>query len=509
MNILKMNCTACGAPISIPEDVLQITCTSCGTSLLVERGEGYVALKVAEKLARAIESSSAQTQEVIRENTQVTRTELQRLQLSQELSAAEMQLNGIQSEIRMLERETRNSTAAKQLLTLRQNEYTTMERIRALKLQIDEPSPDDLNASLALAEWEQAWVGKEMAALKGSAHPQRVSLLTNLADRQNRLNAAIVELKARRLKKQYASFQLADPPAEDAEKLSALLQILNRDEQESSREMTTPEGKFVHAEIQRRVKQIQEVLHRLDLERISRTLTSLKGQPDPHDPASLQAHLAQLDQDLQSLLNTEQSGTAQEIQQKILAERKNTLARLQALERGRQSFDDAPFVEPAIRTTQRAGFAQVGLGCLVWALILTGFFVIGFVIYGLITDSDAAAIDLGMAVTFLFLLVGLIVGGWNFLRQTGPTITIRGFAGRRNLVITPRHPEKAIRSEKIVKFLVGLIAWISVYIIFLMLIGCFAGGKEGLTVFLFFLGLVLGPVAARFVARRTTIALAE
>lgn len=509
MNILKMNCTACGAPISIPEDVLQITCTSCGTSLLVERGEGYVALKVAEKLARAIESSSVQTQEVIRENTQVTRTELQRLQISQELSAAEMQLNGVQSEIRTLERETRNPTAAKQLLTLRQNEYTTMERIRALKLQIDEPSPDDLTASLALAEWEQAWVGKEMAALKGSNHPQRDTLLANLADRQNRLNAAITELKARRLKKQYASFQLADPPAEDAEKLTSLLGILNQDELESSRDVRTPEGRSVHDEIQRRVKKIQEVLRRLEVERITGTLTSLKNQPDPRDPASLQNHLAQLDQDLQSLLNTERSEAAQEIQQKILAERKRTLQWLQGLEGGRQPANLEAAAGPTLKAAQSAGFGQIGLGCLTWALILIGFFVIGFVIYGLITDSNAAAIDLGVAVMFLFLLVGVIVGGWNFLRQTGPTITVRGFAGRRDLVITPRHPEKAIRSEKIVKLLMGLIIWISVYIIFLILIGCFAAGKDGLTVFLFLLGLVLGPVTAWFVARRTSIVLAE
>jgi hypothetical protein len=39
--------------------------------LTVERGEGYVALKVAEKLTRAIESSGHETQAVIREGAQV------------------------------------------------------------------------------------------------------------------------------------------------------------------------------------------------------------------------------------------------------------------------------------------------------------------------------------------------------------------------------------------------------------------------------------------------------
>src|SRR5512137_1103532 len=104
MRIEKLNCTACGAPMSIPGDLDFVTCSSCGSSLRIERGDGYVALKIVEKLTKSIEESGFATQEVIRENTQVTRAEFQRLQLAQELSAAETRLSNIQAEIRAVKR---------------------------------------------------------------------------------------------------------------------------------------------------------------------------------------------------------------------------------------------------------------------------------------------------------------------------------------------------------------------------------------------------------------------
>ena len=174
MKITKLNCTACGAPISIPEDIDQIVCTACGTSLGIERGEGYVALKIADKLARAIESSGSQTQDAIRESTQVTRDELQKLQLVQELSAAQMQLNGIQSEIRALEHGAKNMKLAAQKLNLRKNEYQLMERIRTIKLQVTTPAPDDLAGTLALAEWELDWIASEMSKMRPTNYPAQI-----------------------------------------------------------------------------------------------------------------------------------------------------------------------------------------------------------------------------------------------------------------------------------------------------------------------------------------------
>jgi len=58
MKVIQLNCPTCGASISIPETVTQFNCASCGSRLTLEHGEGYYALKAAEKISDAIRSSS-------------------------------------------------------------------------------------------------------------------------------------------------------------------------------------------------------------------------------------------------------------------------------------------------------------------------------------------------------------------------------------------------------------------------------------------------------------------
>lgn len=133
MNVQKMSCPNCGAFISVTEDLDQLTCTYCGSALSVQRGEGYAARKMAEKLGQAIQDSSVQTQGVIREGMQVTQLELKRLQISQDIATAQLQLSNIQTEIRSLEREKATGTTRQQLRALRQQESEIRSRIIALQ----------------------------------------------------------------------------------------------------------------------------------------------------------------------------------------------------------------------------------------------------------------------------------------------------------------------------------------------------------------------------------------
>ena len=135
MNIQKISCVSCGAPVQIPSDVDQLSCTYCGTTLVVQRGEGHVALKTAEEVSQAIQDLGIQTQSTIREETQVTQAELRRLQLSQRLSAAQIQLSNLQAEIRALERHKRTRQVKSQLKDLRKQETTLSHQIRELELQ--------------------------------------------------------------------------------------------------------------------------------------------------------------------------------------------------------------------------------------------------------------------------------------------------------------------------------------------------------------------------------------
>jgi TM2 domain-containing membrane protein YozV len=135
-NIINLSCKSCGANIKIPSDVDFFNCAYCGAALMVQRGEGYVAVKLAEKVSQSIQESGSQTQSTIREGTHVTQLELKKLQISQPISTLQMQLNSIQSEIRTLEREKSNKRIKRQLKELRTQETSMISQIRSLQTPI-------------------------------------------------------------------------------------------------------------------------------------------------------------------------------------------------------------------------------------------------------------------------------------------------------------------------------------------------------------------------------------
>jgi DNA-directed RNA polymerase subunit RPC12/RpoP len=134
MEVKKLNCEACGAPISVPDDVDHLNCQSCGSYLVVKRGEGYTALKMVEKVAQAIENSGKGTQDAIRDQTYVTQAELKKLQISQQISGVEMQINSILAEIRSLERSEMSAKIIHQLQQLILQYYQLLERRKDLQI---------------------------------------------------------------------------------------------------------------------------------------------------------------------------------------------------------------------------------------------------------------------------------------------------------------------------------------------------------------------------------------
>ena len=133
MEVRTVACASCGAPLDIPSDIDSLTCTYCGAAQTVRRGEGYVALKMAEAVSRTIEETGAETQSAIREGTVATKAELKRLQLAQERSGLEMRLSSVQSEIRAVQRQGASREASIQLQELRARERTLIHRIKVLR----------------------------------------------------------------------------------------------------------------------------------------------------------------------------------------------------------------------------------------------------------------------------------------------------------------------------------------------------------------------------------------
>jgi uncharacterized Zn finger protein (UPF0148 family) len=133
MDLIKLACPSCGGSLQIPNDLDQVTCAYCQTLLVVQRGEGYAALKIAEKVEKAIRDSADETRTAIERGSEVTRDELRRMQLSQELSAARTRLISLQGEIRALERGERKGKAKRQLKALRKDERTLAQQVQHME----------------------------------------------------------------------------------------------------------------------------------------------------------------------------------------------------------------------------------------------------------------------------------------------------------------------------------------------------------------------------------------
>ena len=133
MELRKLTCPSCGGQLNLPEDLSQVTCTYCGNQLVVDVGDGYAALRIAEQVSSSIRESGAATTSAIRDSSEVTKGELRRLQITNEITSLQSQIALIQSEIRSLERGKLNRKIKKQLLGLRSQEKDLTNRIVRLQ----------------------------------------------------------------------------------------------------------------------------------------------------------------------------------------------------------------------------------------------------------------------------------------------------------------------------------------------------------------------------------------
>ncbi len=228
MQIVKLDCTACGAPISIPEDVDILFCSSCGSKLAVDRGEGYVTLKLIEKLTQAIQESGDKSHSAIKENTYVTKVELKRVQISQSVNTEEMKLNTLRQEIRSLTRKSQLLPIEnQQLSTLRLDECNTLMRIRKLNMdssKLEEGWEESMEVFQADLE---ALIEIIKSLTPYASDPSIASRLNALNQEKVQCENHLIELETTLLTRQLKSLKyapLASLSVEDMEKLSVDLQ---------------------------------------------------------------------------------------------------------------------------------------------------------------------------------------------------------------------------------------------------------------------------------------------
>jgi hypothetical protein len=312
MEIKQLNCSACGAPIHVPDDVEFLNCSSCGSYLSVQRGEGYIALKMVKAVADTIKQTGAETQSAIRDGAYATKTELQKLELTQEISTVEMQLSSLQGEIRGLERTflpgkantNANYRVADQLKGLHFQEYSIFERLYNLHRKlavINSVDPDndpvEIESQLLLAysaiqalEKSDQWRGEVKDALK---------VQRNLVEK---LKQNILQIKIKALRNKLPSSTLTIESATDVSTALDNYNLILKDIQQLEQMPKTTETIIVLKDFRKKRDDVQNQWRQFETQRVQTAAVSV-NLPDPQglDASQLQVNLTQIQNDITTL----------------------------------------------------------------------------------------------------------------------------------------------------------------------------------------------------------------
>ena len=140
MNLDPTTCPACNATIHVPPDAARVSCAYCGRELAVTQSGSETKVTLLNQIKETLQDLGQQ-QTAIRESSDLTRTELERLQMNQQLTALQIQRSNLRAEIRALEREANpNRTTRRQLRELRQEERAYQSQIRVLEAKLNPES---------------------------------------------------------------------------------------------------------------------------------------------------------------------------------------------------------------------------------------------------------------------------------------------------------------------------------------------------------------------------------
>jgi predicted RNA-binding Zn-ribbon protein involved in translation (DUF1610 family) len=134
MEVLKLKCASCGAPVEAPAGADAFDCAYCGTRSAVNRGEGYETRQAVEKMTQAMEASEARSQSAILDELEATRAQLRKVELQQEMISAQTQLLRVQAELHAFDDQRRlRYHERRRRQELRDEAERLLSRIRALE----------------------------------------------------------------------------------------------------------------------------------------------------------------------------------------------------------------------------------------------------------------------------------------------------------------------------------------------------------------------------------------
>jgi DNA-directed RNA polymerase subunit RPC12/RpoP len=230
MKLIKLNCAACGAPISMPENLDHLTCSNCGTHLVLERGEGYFALQAADQISDAIHQSGRGTQDAIREGAELTNKELKRLQLTQAYGNAQNALNATMSEQRALTRGQMTPAAVAQMNALNFQEWTQWEDIRRVQMQMDTLDGGPIEQCDFCLQSQIDMLAHSILIMKTCPpSPENQGLIRSLQEERKMYQEMLLDLGSIERRKQIQSFAIEKPFSTDLNELVGQLKQVNAD----------------------------------------------------------------------------------------------------------------------------------------------------------------------------------------------------------------------------------------------------------------------------------------
>ena len=381
MKTVTLNCASCGAPVLIPDGAETFVCPSCQTTLMVDRGEGYVTLKVLEKLSDSLHEMGQATSSAIKENAYVTQVELKRMQLQHLVSLEEMKLNSLQAELRAAKRRAPgNAGITPEMVDLVLQDNDSRMHIRGLKKEIAQLDAG-WEESLDYYRQDVKLLNQAVACLLPYSPATEVSnRLTEVKSEQRRAEAALNQVEIRLLKQDLESLKYPPFDQLSLDQMEELLEMIPGDLARLNAGEKTPAKEKLIAELTVTLEKIKVYFPRKKLESLVGPVVSLDYKKPYPKPAELrQPMIDQVKSDLEKVNSIPAGPVRVQFNQQLHA----MLEELSGL-----STSDKPRNKPKKR--KRRWFVTlllviVGMGCLLAAVIF------GTAVYREVVGSNASS----------------------------------------------------------------------------------------------------------------------
>jgi len=318
MNIIKLNCTACGAPIQIGEDDESLNCPCCSTFFKLEYGTGYSALKVLKETGSVVEKNNKRTQYPIQENTLAMCRELRRNQLI----TLETLLNICRSEIRPLELQAGTPAIHIQLTHLQWEEYKLLEKIKKEQVAICELEPVLLVHNMPFMQAQVAILDEELAVLAKLAQtPGIIDRVQSIEAEKTEWACAIFDFGVLTIEQNLSSFNTNLTYYESLAILEAEIESVCKDFDTVSKMKPSPELDLVEKELREKYAELVKNWEILEERRINGGLHYDWAAIVQIDQAGIIRAIKLIDQDLTWLHSQKTNHITDERTQKLCKRR--------------------------------------------------------------------------------------------------------------------------------------------------------------------------------------------